>query len=170
MLGTFANFPENIHRLDTFKSSLSNQKLQQKLLQTLHDTNRRTFSFEEINNPTLHECKVLLEFGLAEDESFNYLNDEELKRALTALGKQAFRTLDLFLAIRYHKTTAAGKTPLKFDYYMIRFVFMEGDSVDLKVFHERGPRYVSPEDVVNFVEKQLNGGATRRILKKVKQE
>ncbi len=168
MLGRFENFPENIHHIDTFKSSLSNQKLQQKLLQTLQDTNGRTFSFEEINNPTLYECQVVLEFGLADNENFNYLDDEETKQALEALGKHAFQILDFFLAIRYQKITAARKTPLKFDYYMIRFAFEEEDSVELKVFHERGPRYVSPEDVINFVEKQVNEGSARKIWKKIK--
>jgi hypothetical protein len=167
MLGAFENFPENIHRIDSFKSSLSSQKLQQKLVEALHEVNRRHFSFEEINNPTLHHCTVTFEFGLAENESFNYLDDEEAKRVLDVLRKRAFQVLDFFLAIRYHRETATGKTPLKFDYYMLRFVFAETRVIDVRVFHERGPRYVSPEDVVNFVEKQVNDASGRKLLRKI---
>jgi hypothetical protein len=169
MLGVYENFPENIHRIDSFKSSLSSQKLQQKLMKTLHDINRTPFSFEEVSNPTLHNCTVIFEFGLAENESFNFLDADEAERVLDSLKKQVFQLLDFFLAVRYYKVTSARKTPLKFDYYMIRFAFTSVDSVDLKVFHERGPRYVSPEDIVSFLEKQVNGSLPRKILKKIEQ-
>ncbi len=167
MLGMYENFPENIHRIDRYTSSLSSQKLQQKLVQVLHAVNRRPFSFEEVSNPTLPQCTIIFEFGLAENEGFNFLDEQETKRVLDALKKQVFQLLDFFLAIRYYKETPAGKTPLKFDYYMARFTFNEADSVDLKIFHERGPRYISPEDVVNFLEKQVNRSSARKVLKKI---
>ncbi len=169
MLGLYENFPENIHRIDSFRSSLSSQKLQQKLVQTLHDVNRRSFSFEEVSHPTLHDCTVIFEFGLAENESFNYLDNEETKRVLDALKKKAFEVLDFFLAVRYYKRATVGKTPLRFDYYMLRFAFTAADLVELRIFHERGPRYVSPEDVANFVEKRVNGPSARKFLKRIEQ-
>lgn len=168
MLGMYKNFPENIHRADSFKSSLPSQKFQQKLVQALHGINRRPLSFEEVSHPTLHQCTVIFEFGLAENESFNYLDDEETKRILDALRKQALQFLDFFLVVRYYKGAAMKKIPLRFDYYMVRFAFT-ADLVDLRVFHERGPRYVSPEDIVNFVEKQVNGASARKLLKKIEQ-
>jgi len=167
MLGLYEDFPENIHRIDNFTSTLSNQKFQQKLVQTLHDVNRKPFGLEEISHPSLHECTVIFEVGIAEIKSFNFIDDEEAKRVLNAIRKQAFQVLDFFIAVRYYKSTAPKKTPLRFDYYMVRFVFRANNSVELQVFHEKGPRYISPEDIVNFVGKEVNGGSTRKILKKV---
>ena len=86
----------------------------------------------------------MFEVGLAEAKSFNYLDEEEQKRALTSLRKAAFQTMDLFLAVRYYKGSVEQKKPLKFDYYLLRMVFGDG-SVEVQVFHERGPRYISPE-------------------------
>jgi hypothetical protein len=169
MLGFYENFPENIHWVDSFRSNLSNQKLQQKLVQTLYDVNRRSFSFEELSHPNQHQCTVIFEFGLAEKQIFNYLDAEETKRVFDALKKQAFQLLDFFLVVRYYRITATRKTPLKFDYYMVRFAFTAVESVELRVFHERGPRYVSPEDIGTFIEKQVNGSSARKILKKTEQ-
>jgi hypothetical protein len=169
MLGLYENFPENIHRVDHYTSSLSSQKLQRKLVQALRDANHRQFSFEEVSHPTLGQCTVIFEFGLAENESFNYLDAEETKRVLDALKKQVFQLLDFFLAVRYYKDAATGKMPLRFDYYMVRFAFTAVESVELRVFHERGPRYVSPEDIGNFIERQVNGPSARKILTKTEQ-
>jgi hypothetical protein len=166
MLGLYDNFPENIHRVDNFTSTLSSQKLQLRLVQVLHDVNRRPFSFEEVSYPTVHQCTVIFEFGLADQQGFNYLDDEEIKRLFDFLKKSAFQLLDFFLAVRYYKGTAPRKIPLRFDYYLVRFAFIAGDSVEIRVFHERGPRYVSPEDLVNFMERQVNGASPRKVLKK----
>ncbi len=170
MLGAFDNFPDSIQRLDSFGLCLSSQKTQQRILERFRDVNKRIFSFEEVSNPTLHNCRVLFEFGLAENESFNFLDDEETKRATNALKKQPFQVLDFFVAVRYHKEASAGKAPLKFDYYMVRLDFTGTEQMDLKIFHERGPRYVSPDDLSNFLEKQTNGPSKRRILKRIEQE
>jgi hypothetical protein len=73
--------------------------------------------------------------------------------------------MDFFCAVRYYKCSAEKKTPLKFDYYMIRVIF--GDSVEIRVFHERGPRYISPEDIVTFLVNMTNEATARKILKKI---
>ena len=43
MLGVYENFPENTHRIEILKSLFSDKKLQEKLLRTLHDINRKPF-------------------------------------------------------------------------------------------------------------------------------
>ena len=85
-LGFYENFPESIHSDESFNSALSSKQFQQKLIQVLHGANRREFSFEEIANPTVPEGKVIFEFGLAESGNFNFLDDEELKKALEFFG------------------------------------------------------------------------------------
>ena len=167
MLGIYENFPENIHRIENFASTLSDQKVQQKLVQTFHEVNRKPFSFEEIGHPPMHDCTVIFEVGIADGTSFNYVDSEEAKRVGSALKKQVFRVMDFFVAVRYYKGDAQKKTPLRFDYYMVRFVFSGNNSVELQVFHERGPRYTSPEDIVEFIEKEVNGASARKILRKL---
>ena len=167
MLGTYENFPENFHLRGSFTSTLPDQKIQQKLVQTFLEVNRKSFRFEEFGHPAMHDCTMIFEVGLAESTSFNYVNDEEAKKVLTLLKKQAFQVMDFFVAIRYYKGDAQKKTPLRFDYNMVRFIFREGNSIEVQVFHEKGPRYASPEDIVEFIEKEVNGASTRKILRKV---
>jgi hypothetical protein len=166
MLGFYENFPANIHRTDNFTSPLSSKKLQQRLIQVLHKINRETFSFEEVAYPTVPECTIIFEVGLAEAKSFNYIDEEETKKVLSALRKETFRLMDFFCAVRYYKGAGEKKTPLKFDYYLMRFVFGK-NSMEIQVFHERGPRYISPEDIVAFLVNEINKTSARKILKRV---
>jgi len=166
MLGFYENFPANIHRTDSFTSPLSSKKLQQRLIQVLHDINRRTFSFEEVTYPTVPQGTIIFEVGIAESKSFNYIDEEETKRVLNALRKATFQAMDFFCAVRYYKGAGEKKTPLKFDYYLMRFVFGK-NSVEIQIFHERGPRYISPEDLVAFLVNEINKTSARKILKMV---
>jgi hypothetical protein len=165
MIGFYENFPVNIHLIETFTTPLSNTKLQVKLIQVLHDVNRRTFSFEEVSCPTVPECTIIFEVGLADAGSFNYIDEDETRKVLTALRRASFQTMDFFCAVRYYKGNGEKK-PLKFDYYMMRAVFGK-NAVEIRVFHERGPRYISPEDIVTFLVNKINATSTRKILKTV---
>jgi predicted nucleotide-binding protein (sugar kinase/HSP70/actin superfamily) len=165
MLGLYENFPENIHRIESFTSSLSSKKLQQRMIQVLHEINRKTFSFEEIAHPTVPECAVIFEVGIAESKSFNYIDEEETNKMLNALKKEPFRVIDLFCAVRYYKEKTEKKTPLKFDYYMMRAVFGK-NAMEMRVFHERGLRHVSPEEIITFLVNKINEASARKILKR----
>lgn len=166
MLGFYENFPLNIHRIEAFKTSLSTRRLQRRLIQVLLDVNSRTFSFEEVACPTVPKCTIIFEAGLAEAKTFNYIDEEETQKVLSALRKAPFKTMDFFCAIRYYKGTAENKAPLKFDYYLIRLVFGK-NSLKIRVFHERGPRYISPEDIIIFLVNETNKISSRRTLKRV---
>jgi len=163
MLGYFDNFPVNIHRTEKFTSALSNRALQQKLIQVFREINSKTFSFDEIVHPALPDSTIIFEMGLAEGNSFNYIDRKETKKVCSALRKDALRMIDLFCAIRYYKGTVEKKTPLRFDYYMIRMAF-SGNTVEIQVFHERGPRYLSPEDITLFLVNETNKTAERKTL------
>jgi hypothetical protein len=166
MLGSYDNFPENIHLTESYTTLLSTRRLQQRLIQVLRETNRKTFSFSEIAHPFTPECTTIFEIGLAESKNFSYIDEEETKRALNALKKRTFRLIDLFCAVRYYKGNGEKKTPLKFDYYLVRTVFGE-NAMEIQVFHERGPRYISPEDIVTFLVNRINEASARKILKKI---
>ncbi|MEM3700329.1 MAG: hypothetical protein QXL57_05630 [Candidatus Bathyarchaeia archaeon] len=164
MLGFYENFPQNIHKTAHFTTSISNKKLQQTLIRTLQQINAKAFKLEEIADPSIPQCTVLFEFGIAEANTFNFLSSEETNKVLKAINKKPFQLVDFFCAIRYYKVENEQKKPLKFDYYMMRFLFNK-NYVETQVFHERGPRYLSPDDVVNLILKKTNEAFSRKILK-----
>ena len=166
-LGFYENFPTNIHRIDSFNSTLSSKQLQQKIIQVFYEVNRKEFTFEEVTNPTVPGGRVIFEFGLAESEGFNYIDEEELKKTLKFLAKARLSSMDFFCSIRYYKGSGEKKTALKFDYYMLRTIFSK-DTFEVQVFHERGPRYISPEELTAFIFNKINEASSRKrkILKK----
>jgi hypothetical protein len=165
MLGFYENFPQNIHLTELFVSPLSKKTLQQHFIQLLMDLNRKNFSFEEIGSPTIPEGTVIFEFGIADEQSFNYIDKEEAQKVSTVIGKQAFPLMDLFCVLRYYKSTKPKKTPLKFDYYMMRLAFGKDHNLELQLYHERGPRYIGPKDLADFLIRKVNAASVRKILK-----
>lgn len=166
MLGVFDNFPAKIHRIDRFSTKYSSRILQEKLMNSLCKANQRTFSFEEIAYPTMPKCEIMLEAGIAEGRSFNYIDDEEINKVFDTLRKKTLRALDFFFAFRYYKGNAKKKSPLKFDYYMVR-VFFSKERMEIRIFHERGPRYITPEDITTFLVDEINKSSLRVKLKRV---
>jgi hypothetical protein len=166
-LGFYENFPANIHRIDQFISILSGKQLQQKLIQVFNDINIKEFSFEEVTNPTVPQGRVIFEFGIAESEGFNYIDEEELEKTLKFLIDKRLGSMDFFCSIRYYKGIGEKKKPLKFDYYMLRTIFGK-DTFEIQVHHERGPRYISPEEISTFIFTKINESSrgNRKILKK----
>jgi hypothetical protein len=166
MIAFYENFPEqHIHVKETFTSTLSNGKLQQKLIEVLASINCRTFTFEDVGNPTIPGCTLIFEVGIADSNSFTFIDDKEAIRVLAALKTEPFKVMDFFCAIRYYKDYTVNRKPLRFDYYMTRLVFGER-LLEVNVFHERGPRYVSPNDLIAFFLKKINEGSARRILQR----
>ncbi len=164
MLGFYENFPENIHKIATFTTSISSKKLQARLIQVFREINCKTFNFEDIADPSIPHCTIIFELGIAEAKNFNYLDKEETGRALKVVEKKSLQVMDFFCAICYYKTEGEKKAPLKFDYYMMRTLFNK-NSMETRVFHERGPRYVSPDDIVNFFVNKINESFSRKVLK-----
>ncbi len=165
MLGFYENFPQNIHRKDTFTSFLSKRKLQEKIIHILQDVNGKNLSFLEVASPSLPDCTVIFEWGIADAGGFTLIGEEEAKKMLNAIAQEQIRVIDLYCGIRYYKNSAAKKTPLKFDYYMMRVGFGESHHVEIQIFHERGPRYISPEELVNFLVARVNGASPKKTLK-----
>ena len=167
MLGLYENFPKTVHKTAFFAASISNKRLQQALIQTFQKINNENFNLEEIANPSVPKCTVILEFGIAEANNFNYLDEEEANKVLKVIQKKPLQAMDFFCALRYYKMQNGKKTPLRFDYYMIRFTFNK-DSMEIQIFHERGPRYTSPEDIANFAVNKISETFSKKILKAVK--
>ena len=162
-VGTYQNFPENIHKETRFSTSLSNKKLQQTVIQTLNELNTHASRLDEVSEPSIPGCIVVFEFGIAESNNFSYLNAEEAKDVIEVVNKEPFSLMDFLCILRYYVTRDGKKKPLKFDYYMIRFLF-DKNLVTMRVFHEKGPRYVSPEDMVNLVTRNVNQMLCKTVL------
>jgi hypothetical protein len=164
MLGFYENFPENVHNVTHFATSISVKRLQQVLIQMFHEINGKTFDLNEVACPSVPHCIVIFEFGIAEDNNFNYLDEEEANKLLKVIQKKPFQIMDFYCAVRYYKMQNEKKTPLKFDYYVLRFTFNKG-LMGMQIFHERGLRYVSPEDLINFIISKINEISSKKILK-----
>ncbi len=137
----------------------------------MHNLNNGQFTFEEFGNPVIPGCTIVFEFGIADSNSFTFIDEVVAKHILTAIDEKVFSIMDFFCAIRYYRDYASRKRPQKFDYYIARFVFSE-NTTTFKIIHERGPRYLSPMDVLEFLAKKINEISERiprRILKKVAQ-
>jgi hypothetical protein len=166
MLGYYESFPEKIHKIARFATSASNKKLQQRILKVLYKLNNEHFNLEEVAKPSVFQCTVIFEFGIAEANNFNYLDAEETSKVLKIVHKKPLQMMDFFCAIRYYMVQNKNKVPLKFDYYMLRFKF-DKNSTELQIFHERGPRHLSPEDIVMLLTNKINETFSKKILKAI---
>jgi hypothetical protein len=164
MLGFYNNFPRGVHKIVRFVTSISEKTLQKALVETFHKLNSGTFSLEEVATPSVPQCMVIFEFGVAEGDDFNYLDEEERSRLLKVIGKKPFSTMDFLCAIRYYKLRNETRTPLKFDYYMLRFSFNK-KTAQMRVFHEKGLMYVSHKDLPYFIADKINAQFCRRVLR-----
>jgi len=101
-------------------------------------------------------CVVNFEFGVADADTFNFLDEEELRKLEDTLKQQALPILDVYCATRCHIIEATGKRKsLKFDYNMLRFSFHR-KKMELFIYHERGIQRVPLEDLVFFLKNQIN--------------
>jgi hypothetical protein len=165
MLGFYEGFPSNIHKTASFTVSTSNKRLQEQIIKLLSELNTKTFNLEDVAFPSIPQCTVIFEFGIAETNNFNYLDREEAEKALKTISKKPLKIMDFFCVIRYYKKTQDNrKKPLKFDYYMLRFLFNK-NTFKILVFHEKGTRYVSQEDIVTFLANKLNEAFAKKVLK-----
>jgi len=169
MFGFYDTFPQNVHKIKHFVTPISSRRLQQTLIQLLHELNEKTLRLEDVGTPSITDCDAVFELGIAEDNGFNYLNDEETKKTLKIIQKSTLQILDFLCAVRYYRIVNETRRPLKFDYYMLRFTF-NPKLLELQLFHERGPMHILPEELVDFVIKKINEAFRRRVLKPLKKD
>lgn len=164
MLGFYTNFPESIHRIQIFSVSISEKKMQRALVETLHRLNSETLNLEEVAAPSIPGCKTIFEVGVADGTDFNYLDAEEKERLFQALNVKPFQVMDFLCVIRYNKMQEKRKTRIRFDYYMLRFVF-DAKLTEIRVFHEKGLRHTSPDDLIKLVANRVNAAFSKRAMR-----
>lgn len=165
MLGQYEKFPQIVHGIGSFTYKFPAGALQEVILQIFHRLNKETYDLRNITHlPSSSQCKVSFEVGIAEDVSFDFLDDEELERFHKSIQKDTLPFLDFFCVVRYHVVKTGGKrVPLKFDHYFLRFIFHQRD-LEVRIVHEKGTQHIHLEDLVNFAIKQINNELARRKL------
>lgn len=164
MLGRFENFSENVHGIAflTFKAPL--QQIQLAITHAFHLLNQRKYRLNEIAGSYIQantNCEVNFEVGIGESATFTFLDEKELARLEVEIMEKRLAFLDFLCVFKYYVSNETqGKAPLKFDYYMLRFRF-DMDSVELSVFHERGPRHVHAEEVIGFIIEYVGNEAAK---------
>lgn len=166
MLGYYSNFPTNIHGVATLTFQFSTQQLQKTILHTFYLLNQETHDLKSLTRASPPNCQVNFELGVAEEDTFNFLDKEELGRLQRSLEEGGtLSILDFFCATRYHTTSQNGKTkPLKFDYALLRFTFQRR-TLELFVVHERGTQRIPLEDLVTFLTNRINRDLIQSGLK-----
>jgi len=166
MLGHYENFPATIHSSSGYATSISNKKTQETLIHVLLSANKESFKIEDVAYPTIPHCTVIFEFGIADGDDFNYLNEEEANKAIKVVRKTPFETMDFLCDVRYYKKTEERKTALRFDYYMLRFTFGINQML-IQVSHEKGPRHLTPDDLIHFLIERINRASPKKILREL---
>ena len=98
--------------------------------------------------------RSFFEFGVAEGAIFNYLDKEELDRFHRRLAKNPMSTIDVFCVVRYHLVNKKKRTPLRFDYHVLRFTF-DKNNIGLQILHDRGTQRIPLEGLVKFITKRI---------------
>lgn len=156
MLGFYDNFPVFPHATATFTSSASTKTLQEAIVKMAGSLNNQECAIDTMASATMVNCKIGFEFGIAEAAAFNFLNIEEVGRFLKILArKETVLNIDFFCVVKYYLADGEKRRPLKFDHYLLRFIFRKPE-VQLRVFHERGMQHLSIEELVEFLTKQIN--------------
>jgi len=157
MEGIYAHFPDTYHCVALFLHNVSRRKFQKSLIGLFYEMNMGEESFN-VQSITSHGIKIAFDIGIADELTFNFLDDEERNKWLSILDKRDHEILDFLLVARYYVSRRGKDQPLRFDYYMLRFLFGHG-SVELRIYHEKGTRRLSIEDLVDLLYK----GLSRRI-------
>lgn len=156
MLGFYQDFPEIPHAKVTFTSAAPTKTLQKAIAKVAGNLNTQEFVLDTIAHTTIGNCNIGFELGIAEATTFNYLTSEEVNRFLKSLTKKEnVLNIDLLCVVKYHLATGEKRRPLKFDYYLLRFIFRKQEA-QLRIFHERGTQHLSIEELVEFFMKQIN--------------
>lgn len=154
MLGTYENFPKIYHSVSRFSYTISVEKLQRAIIQSLCKLNRKK---EGPNLPefTQYNIEVELELGIADGLTFSYVDREISRDCLERLREKVFQTLDFLCIVRYYAVKKDRRSSLRFDYHILRFLFNE-DEVEIRVYHERGTRRLAVEDLSIFLTETIN--------------
>ncbi len=165
LLGYFKNFPTRVQKIVPFVFQTEPENVQIAISKALHRLNNETNDLQSLTYASPPNCKVNFEFGVAEEDTFTFLDKDELTRLTAALEKrETINILDFFCAIRYHQTVQGGKSKsLRSDYLLLRFAFRRR-IMELFLVHERGIQHLPLKDLTAFLIKRINTELVQRKI------
>jgi len=154
MEGIYENFPSLHHGIAIFSCRASPQSLQRILICLFCRINRGEEALE-IPLFTSQGIRLVSEIGIADGLTFNFIDEEERDKWLSLMEERVFEVLDFIWIARYYISEKGRDKPLKFDYYMLRFIF-RSKAIELRVHHERGTRRLPIEGLIRMLSEKIN--------------
>lgn len=156
MLGYYENFPENVHCVAMFQYLHPRNVVQEAILSTFHHLNSEILDLSILTPYLRQNCQVGFEFGVAEGLNFNFLDKEELDKCLRIVNEKEVELIDFLFVVKYYLIRNSGKrVPLRFDYHLLSFRFLE-NGLELRIHHEKGTLRISFDELIDFIIKQIN--------------
>ncbi len=170
MLGHYESFPEIVHGVAQLSYKTSPKKVQQALVIVFYQLNQEKGKLREMGYSFPADCEANFEFGVGDEATFTFLDKIELSRLEREIESSVLTFLDFLCALQYHVVDESGRRmPLKFDYYLLRFMF-DKNFVEFLVSHERGPQRVHVEDLIGFLVGRIEKELDRRFSAALKLE
>ena|GEM_PF-6860165 len=113
-------------------------------------------------NIPLEEVKCTLEVGVAENGDFIFLGREEAVRLQAALDRRPPPRLDFIVYANYRR--AGSRRSLWGDLHRVRFLLLEEGLAEIQVYHVKGTRRLSLEELLNLIFSRLEQEAERLRL------
>lgn len=143
------------------------KKLQESIIKTFYEINQGEVVSGLASTYITPDVQASLEFGIAEGLAFNFIDRETLVSTLKYISKKKMPILDFLCIARYYKVSkdldTGKRRPLRFDYLFLRFLFNK-EGGEILVFHEKGIRRVSIEDLLDFIVKKINEELSKKRL------
>jgi len=162
LFGVYDNFPDIIHGFAHFECDSSPSELGSAIIRALYRMNRSGRFLSSHRIPTPLGCRVRLEFGVADGTDFNYIDEDVLSLSSDILSRVDLDTLDFLCVVRYYRIEKRMRKPLRFDYYLLRFMLGSGGG-EVRVFHERGIRRLPIEDLILILIDSVNRELSRAM-------
>lgn len=165
MFGKFENFPKVVQGSAGYRYNTSKIEIQRIIIKVLYKINerKRINNISDIKNKNL---KIKIDIGIADGSIFNYFDNELLKYYLKNFYNLKFDLLDFFCIICYYSKKNTKYKPLKFDYYILRIELVD-HIIRIQIYHEKGPRRVSIEELITYITNIINKELKRKNINQI---
>lgn len=156
-LGVFTNLPRILHGYAKLTSEADPLILQRTFIKILGKLNSKKveMAISLSGHEGLLPGEIGFEVGVAEGDCFNYMDNSEEERLMSVLQSNGLMpVLDSFLIVKCKVKNGRKHSPW-FDRYIMRGKFTEGN-VEFQLFHERGMRRLSPDELINMLVEELD--------------
>lgn len=154
-LGTYAFFPRKHHYVHHLKLEIPPHSAQKAILKALFRLNGHEIRDTLFNFIVGSDTKIILEVGVADGLSFDYLNIDTLNNILRIINERPASTLDFLCIVKYYRLRDNKRVALRFDFFLLRFLFHEGGEISIHAFHERGLQRIHAEELISFLIKEI---------------